>query len=306
MSTYDTVVDPALENNSHALMIRLVGGGKKVLDVGCATGYLGRAFMDNGCAVSGVELDAEAAERASKVLDEVMVADLEDVDLVSRFGEGSFDVVVFGDVLEHLRDPERLLRHSVALLADRGSVVISIPNVSHADVRLSLLQGRWEYSDRGLLDRTHVQFFTRRTLLEMLRRAGLAAVEIHTTVAPPFGTEIGVDPGALPDGVVDWVRDQPDSEVYQFVVRAVRDDAEAAVAHVVAELGQTREALQEAADARAVSEAEVERLAAELARAQAARDAAGSELDALLASRSMRALRRPRQVYGWVRNHSEK
>ncbi|WP_258726391.1 class I SAM-dependent methyltransferase [Cellulomonas sp. NS3] len=306
MPTYDTAVDPAAENNSHALMLRLVGGGKKVLDVGCATGYLGQAFMANGCSVSGVELDPEAAERAAKILDEVVVADLEDVDLVGHFGPGSFDVVVFGDVLEHLRDPERLLRRAVGLLADRGSVVISIPNVAHADLRLSLLQGRWEYSDRGLLDRTHVQFFTRRTLLEMLRRAGLAAVEVRSTVAPPFGTELGVDPAALPDGVVDWVRAQPDADVYQFVVRAVRDDAEAAVDRVVTQLEETREALSDAAAELAAKEAEVARLAAELARSEDARQTADSTLGAVLDSRSMRALRRPKQVYGWVRSRTER
>jgi 2-polyprenyl-3-methyl-5-hydroxy-6-metoxy-1,4-benzoquinol methylase len=308
MPTYDAAVDAAVENTSHVMMLDLVGPDHRVLDVGCATGYLGEALIARGCRVSGVEFDPEAAERARAVLDEVLVADLESTDLVAHFGAGSFDVLVFGDVLEHLRDPLRVLRGALPLLADRGSVVISIPNVAHASLRLALLQGRWTYSDRGLLDRTHVQLFTRRTLLELLRGAGLVAVDVRGTTAPTLGTEVAVDPSALPAGALEWVEQQPDADVYQFVVRAVRDDAEGAVASLRTHVDEVEEALDRAGAELAARSARIEELTAAVAamaqtvegldhRAQAAEQ----ELSALAGTRTMRALAGPRRVYGTVR-----
>jgi 2-polyprenyl-3-methyl-5-hydroxy-6-metoxy-1,4-benzoquinol methylase len=315
MPTYDAAVDAAAENNSHALMLRLVGPDRRVLDVGCATGYLGKALMDQGCRVSGVEYDPEAAARATEVLDEVLVADLETADLVEHFGAGSFDVLAFGDVLEHLRDPSAVLRAAVPLLADKGSVVISIPNVTHAALRLALLQGRWTYSDRGLLDRTHVQFFTRGTLLGMLRESGLVAVDVRGTTAPTFGTEVAVDQAALPDGVVEWVERQPDADVYQFVVRAVRDDADGAVAALRAHADEAQRRAEEAQEALARAAAELASRDAridELIQALATTASSAEELDrraveaettvhALEHTRTMRALRTPRRLYGALR-----
>lgn len=296
MPIYDAEVDPAAENNSHALMLRLVGPDRHVLDVGCATGYLGEALSAQGCRVSGVELDPEAADRAREVLDDVLVADLETADLVQHYGAGSFDVVVFGDVLEHLRDPQRLLRNAVGLLADKGSIVISIPNVTHGDVRLALLQGRWEYLEAGLLDRTHVSFFTRATLTEMVRGAGLVPVDFRSTTAELFATEIGVDRFALPDGAVDWVERQPDADVYQFVLRAIRDDADGAVEalRLRYEAARRDSAEQVAADRAkiAAARAEIGALLAEVAE---------RDLHELADTWTMRALRGPRRAYGWAR-----
>lgn len=326
MPTYDTTVDSAAENNSHALMLRLVPAAGRVLDVGCATGYLGAALIDQGCTVAGVELDPEAAERASAVLEDVLVADLETVDLAAHFGTESFDTVVLGDVLEHLRDPLRLLRAAMPLLRRGGSVVISVPNVAHGDLRLALLQGRWEYRDRGLLDRTHLQFFTRTSLIQMLADAGLVAVDLQRTTAPLLQTELDVDAGRLPDGVLEWAGAQAEATTYQFVVRAVRDDADGVVRQVVAERDELRLRMQEEGGAAAARLAELESelsevraQAAELeseldaVRAQAAEltgqvgavqaevDRARLERERIAATLTMRTLDKPRQMYGWVR-----
>lgn len=226
MSHYDIPeVDRTAVNSSQVIELELVGEGRRVLDVGCSTGYLARALADQGCTVTGVEYDQEAAERARPVLDELVVADLERDDLAGLFAEGTtFDVVVFGDVLEHLRDPEAVLASAVRLLAPGGSVVISVPNVTHGSLRLALLQGRWDYRETGLLDRTHIRFFTRESLAELLRGAGLVAQEVRATVLDPLGTEVEVAADELPWAVVDWVRHQPDALTYQFVVRAVPGD----------------------------------------------------------------------------------
>jgi len=244
MFQYDTAIDPSAENTSHGLLLALVGGGKSVLDLGCATGYLAEALAARGCRVSGVELVPEAAEKARPFLERLVTGDLNELDLVSAFGPMSFDVLMCGDVLEHLADPAAVLRRAIPVLAPGGSVVISIPNVAHGSIRLALLQGRWQYTETGLLDRTHLRFFTLRALDELLAAAGLVAVDVRRTTADPLGVEVAIDEEDLPPGVVDWVRSRPEALTYQFVVRAVVDDADAAITRLARRATATEGELQ--------------------------------------------------------------
>ena len=324
VSKYDVEVDiAAAPNTSHATMVELIGANKRVLDVGCATGYLTRVLTALGDTVSGVEYDAAAAAEAEPDLAKLVVGDLETLDLVAEFGEAAFDVVVFGDVLEHLRDPMPVLRRARRLLAPGGSVVLSVPNVAHGDVRLALLAGRFRYTKLGLLDETHTRFFTRENLDLFLRDAGFVAVDVRRTSAPLFTTEVGVTEDQVDSAVVARLREDPEAETYQFVLRAVPDDA----LHV--DLGLTARAERldlrvrelahelDRARAQAREQAEEARQHAERAREQAERaeraerDAAGAredaerarrELDALYATRIMRVSKLPRSVYGSMRN----
>src|SRR3712207_1554214 len=220
---YDTDVDLSNQNNSHTLMVELVGGTKRVLDVGCATGYLAQALVERGCTVSGVESDEEAAEEARPHLAQLVIGDIETLDLGEAFGEDRFDVIVFGDVLEHLRDPLAALRSARRLLADRGSVVASIPNIAHGSVRLALLAGRFDYQPLGLLDTTHIRFFTRSSVEKLFRQADLVPVDVRRTTAGFFDTPVPVSEAEFPSEVVDAVLADPESTTYQFVLRAVPD-----------------------------------------------------------------------------------
>ncbi|SDD81581.1 Methyltransferase domain-containing protein [Sanguibacter gelidistatuariae] len=220
MTLYDTTVDTAVANSSHTQVVRLVGAGKKVLDVGCSTGYVARALVDNGCTVSGIEYNEAAGEVARPSLERLVIADLNEVKLEDAFAGERFDSIVFADVLEHLASPADVLRSSGSLLAAEGSIVISIPHVGHGSLRLALLQGRWRYRDTGLLDRTHIHFYTLDGLHELLSEAGLVATDIRAVVLDPLGVEVEVATEDLPDGVVDWVRAQPDAYTYQYVVSA--------------------------------------------------------------------------------------
>ena len=222
MSVYQATVDPAERNTSHALMLDLVGSDRAVLDVGCASGYLAEALGKQGCLVSGVEYDAVEAEKARPFLEQLVVADLNQVELGEQFPGADFDVIVFGDVLEHLLEPASVLESALSLLRPDGTVVISIPNVAHGAVRLTLLQGRWDYRPTGLLDRTHIRFFTLETLLAMLADAGLLVTDLRATVADALGTEIAIDGETLPPFAVDWVRSQPRASDYQYILAARR------------------------------------------------------------------------------------
>jgi 2-polyprenyl-3-methyl-5-hydroxy-6-metoxy-1,4-benzoquinol methylase len=221
---YEIDLDPDVTNTSHAHVVDMVGTGKRVLDVGCATGYLAAALKAQGNRVTGVEIDPEAGELARPHLEQLVIGDLQALDLVAELGAHQFDVIVFADVLEHLTDPLAVLRQAPALLAPDGSVITSIPNVAHGAVRLALLDGRFEYRELGLLDDTHVRFFTRTSVDALHRAAGLLPVERRRTVADPFATEIPLRVDDLPAPAVDRVRADPDATTYQFVFRSVPVD----------------------------------------------------------------------------------
>jgi 2-polyprenyl-3-methyl-5-hydroxy-6-metoxy-1,4-benzoquinol methylase len=168
----------------HARLLDLVGAGKRVLDVGCSSGYLARPLVERGCTVVGIERDPDAAEAARDVCTEVLVGDVEVMAL--PFESNSFDVILCGDLIEHLRQPEQFLVHVHRCLRGNGRLVLSTPNVANWTMRLSLLGGRWHYTERGSLDRTHLHLFTRKSLVEMLDRAGYRVLELDFTVPVPI------------------------------------------------------------------------------------------------------------------------
>lgn len=215
---------------SQSVIVDLVGPDQRVLELGCAVGHVARALVEQGCSVVGVERDAAAAEKARDDLELLLVGDLDTLDLIEAFGERSFDAVVYDDVLGDLRDPRDSLRQARRLLRPGGSLVISIHNVGHGDVRLALLAGRWDYAQSGPLDESHLRFFTHDSIRRLLQTSGFAVVDTHRLDRPMFGTELAVSAGEHPAELVQAVLASPDSQTYQFVLRAVPDDAEGAVA----------------------------------------------------------------------------
>jgi 2-polyprenyl-3-methyl-5-hydroxy-6-metoxy-1,4-benzoquinol methylase len=148
---------------------------RDVLDVGCSAGALGEGIKArNGARVTGIEADPLMAEEARRKIDRVIVGDVEALDLAAELGEVRFDCIVLADVLEHLRDPWRVLRDLVARLETGGSVVASLPNVRHhSTLRTLALRGYWPYRDRGIHDTTHMRFFALRNVRELFAQAGL-------------------------------------------------------------------------------------------------------------------------------------
>jgi SAM-dependent methyltransferase len=268
------------------MMVRLVGHGKRVLDVGCAGGYLSRHLMAAGNAVTGLDSDADAIAEARAFMSRALVADLDERRLVEIFPDETFDAIVFGDVLEHLRDPWRALDDARALLSPQGFAVISIPNVAHGNVRLALLRGAFDYSKYGVLDNGHLRFFTLRSVRELCLRAGFRIEAIERTKVPLFeAAEVvpHVDPSEFSAEVIDEIRSDSEHDTLQFVFRAVpimdRD-------HLAAAL----EALAAAEARLAESEAKVDRLERRLATARGFEERA-AEVELLLAERGADAER---------------
>ena len=218
---YDVPVDPEALNNPHSAAIRFVGTGHRVLEVGCWSGHVTRHLVDRGNRVVGVEIDPTAARLAEDVADRVHVVDV-DATPLSALEDGPFDVIVLGDVLEHLRDPGAVLADAVTLLTPDGRLVISVPNVAHVDARMMLLQGEWEYQPDGLLDRTHLRWFTRRSLRELLAGAGFVATRVERVTTPFGATNLAFDRDAVPAAFLRYTQADPESSTLQFVVEACR------------------------------------------------------------------------------------
>lgn len=217
---YDREVDLDLET-SHTKMLRLIGTNQRVLDLGCATGQLAKVLRERGCDVVGIEPDPEAAKLAAEHCSAVIVGDVEDLDLSLELGERRFDVIVAGDVLEHLKQPELALAALRPFLDRNGCLITSVPNVGHGSVRLALLGGAFPYAELGLLDRTHLRFYTRESLLRMLGDADFTPIHVEGVDLPIELSEVPFAPEDTPPGVLEALAGQSDALVYQFVVVAL-------------------------------------------------------------------------------------
>ncbi len=179
-SPYQLKRDPY---SSHSVILSRLGEGhgRRLLDVGAADGFLAEQLTARGYEITCIEGNQGLAALAAGKCRSVVVADL-DRDLPEL--DGPFDVIVYGDILEHLKDPFRIFLDLNRLLSQNGTVIVSVPNVAHFWVRYQLLLGRFEYADRGILDRTHLRFFTLASFQRLLADARLMVVELVATPVP--------------------------------------------------------------------------------------------------------------------------
>jgi len=205
----------------HADVVGLVGESRRVLEVGTATGYMSRALTERGCEVVGIELDPDMAERAGEFCERMIVGDAETLDLEHELEGERFDAIVTADVLEHLKEPLRLLQRLRPFLKADGYFVISVPNVAHGSVRLALLSGRFDYQDIGLLDSTHLRFFTRETLEQLLDEAELGLAELRRHERTLEASEVRFNADAISPEVMEEVNGDPDARTYQYVAKAI-------------------------------------------------------------------------------------
>jgi O-antigen biosynthesis protein len=249
-----------------------------VLEFGCATGYMSQVLKERlDCTVTGIEIEEDAARSAQEHSDRVIVGDAEALDFQELFGDECFDVVLFADVLEHLKDPSGVLRRVRPFVAADGAIVASIPNVAHGSVRLALLAGQFRYRERGLLDASHVRFFTRDSVQDLFEETGYVITSWGRQRVELEESEISTPPLISRDSIRELVASDPESTTYQFIVRAVPSDeaSELAVAHD--ELRSAREQLEEAA---LLKEA-AEQRESELAEARSELHVAREELETL-------------------------
>lgn len=200
-------------------------GSMSLIEVGCSSGALAREFkaISPQCDYLGVEIDDSYAQLAKRYCDECLVLDIEEAP-DSFFLENSHrDCWIFGDSLEHLKDPWGILAKVRAVIPPNGVVVICIPNAQHWSIQVKLAVGDFRYQDQGLLDRTHLRWFTRQTTIEMLQGAGFAMEsgfprifnESSRDIFLPFIEKIASHAGVDPKVAVQ------DCLAQQYVMRAI-------------------------------------------------------------------------------------
>lgn len=208
--------------DSHHLAQVLCRPGTRVLDVGCGPGVVADRLVALGCQVVGLDIDPASVQAMEKRSLTAHVVDLDRDDLSEVLGSEEFDVIVCLDVLEHTKDPSKVLGRLLRHLSADGDVVVSLPNITHGDVRLSLLGGRFEYHPEGLLDATHLHFFDGEAVKELVADNGLAVRDLFPVRYPLGGTELGVDLETVDPQLLADLEADPDSTIYQWVFRSQR------------------------------------------------------------------------------------
>ena len=160
-------------------MIQLIPPeSKRILEVGCGGGETGKTLREKGLEeIVGIEINEEFAKEGKSNYDRLIIGDVEKITL--PYEEGHFDCILYGDVLEHLVDPWQVLENHKAYLKSRGTIICSIPNIRHYRIIKKLVfKGKWEYEESGIMDRTHLRFFTLHSIQKMLDEAGFEIEKI--------------------------------------------------------------------------------------------------------------------------------
>lgn len=176
MNENATIHNKAYIRTRKGLLKHIVGEHKCVLDVGCATGENGLFLLENNIAdtVVGVEYVSAMGEEAKTKLSKTLIGSIEDEEILKSLSEHQYDYVIFGDVLEHLVDPWKVLKTIAGYLKKEGKIIISVPNVQHFDVFYHVyIKGTWPLNNAGLFDRTHLRWFTKKDLAALVAKADL-------------------------------------------------------------------------------------------------------------------------------------
>lgn len=221
---YQYDFDPT-DNSTAARLCRLVGHDKAVLELGCAAGSMSKVLQRHyGCTITGIEYDAAAAELARPYCEEVHVADLEKTP-ASTLTSQQFDVVLMADVLEHLRDSAFHIRDVKQLLRPGGRLVMSVPNIAHNGILAQLWCGQFNYTDTGILDNTHVRFFTPHSLRALLEAAGLTIDHSDTVDTGPHHPEFAAYWQQLPDDLYTLLQHHTPGQAYQIIMCASKTES---------------------------------------------------------------------------------
>lgn len=218
---YDYAFDPE-GDEWPARLLRRVPTSASVLELGPGPGAMTRVLLQRGHQVAVVESDPAAAQDLRQLQAEVVQADLDDRQWCDAFAGRRFGAVLACDVLEHLRQPQQVLEALSGMLEPSGCLIVSVPNVAYAGVLAGLRAGAFEYADKGLLDRTHVHFFTRRSLEEMLMDCGWSPVAWEANRVPLERSEFAHYCRDLSGAWREYLlMGWPDFDVYQWMALAV-------------------------------------------------------------------------------------
>jgi 2-polyprenyl-3-methyl-5-hydroxy-6-metoxy-1,4-benzoquinol methylase len=221
--SYSVKINMKTENSSHTKILKKITSSSNVLEIGPGDGSMTNYLKNQlKCTVDCIEIDEKYKEKLSLLARRITIADLEKIDYVELIGEIKYDYIIFADVLEHLYNPWNVLNQMKFFLKEQGSILASIPNISNGAIVLSLMNGFFNYSEKGLLDKTHIRFFTRYSIYELFEKSGLNIKELDTTKIQPENTELYgyFNHLNLPNSTKDLIYSMKDYDTYQFIVEA--------------------------------------------------------------------------------------
>lgn len=229
MVKYEYTIDRNNLNYAANKILSYVTPGTRVLDVGCSTGYLAKILRDEFfCTVTGIEIDKDAAAKAKFFCAKVIIGDVEKID-GSQFGSRAFDIIIFADVLEHLRNPQAVLHKLAPLLNDKGFVIVSVPNFGYKGVLLSLASGKLNRTSHGILDDTHLQFFGLPEIFNLLSSSGFLPVSLNRTIKGLSDSEFNTENFDMPIEIKELINLGPEVDTYQFVIKASKINEESLI-----------------------------------------------------------------------------
>lgn len=221
---YDFVINID-SGDSQAVILRQIEYGSTVLEIGCANGIMTQYMKEKlKCEVYILEINESDYAQAIKFAKDGYCGDVEGFDWIEKFGEIQFDYILFADVLEHLRNPEIVLDRVEGCLKDEGHVILSVPNVCHSGVLAEVYMNNFQYRKLGLLDNTHVHFFSFVSLCQMIESSVFESVIYDATSLPMSSSEFSPYLEKLPDEIIPIINDRPLGRVYQFIFTLVKKE----------------------------------------------------------------------------------
>lgn len=220
---YDFELD-MIGENSNSIILREINHNSKILEFGPAHGRMTKYLKETlNCTVSIIEKDELAGKQASKFANVSLIGneagDIENYHWLNNpiICDERYDYIIFADVLEHLYNPWKVLKLAKNLLKVDGSVLISVPNIAHNSVIIDLLNNKFEYREVGLLDNTHIRFFTQSSLLDMVTKSGFTVEKILNAHNAVENTEFNNSFEDVPEDVASFLKEREFGDVYQFV-----------------------------------------------------------------------------------------
>ncbi|WP_131781570.1 class I SAM-dependent methyltransferase [Legionella gresilensis] len=221
MSKYNIPLDLV-----HIKILKKIKPESMVLEFGPAHGIMTQYMKEQlNCRVFAVELNTQAAADAKQFCEKIFVGNIEEYQWRVEFNELKFDYIIFADVLEHLYNPWQVLSEVKPFLKNDGRILVSIPNIANNAIIMNLINDKFEYRPTGLLDDTHIRFFTKSSIDNMIKTSGYKAIDIDAIFKRPSYTEFQRSYLEFNQGVVNSLSRKPNGHVYQYIYEIVDENS---------------------------------------------------------------------------------
>lgn len=226
MSKYDCELNLE-DRNSLSVLVARIKPNSIVLEFGPANGRMTKYMKEQlNCKVYAVEIDKDAAKDTKQYTEKIVVDSIENYRWQEEFIDLQFDYIIFADVLEHLYYPKKVLKSVREFLREDGSILVSIPNIAHNAIIINLLKNEFNYNPTGLLDDTHIRFFTKKTFDELIEKSGYFTSYETAIFMNPQNTEFENSYNEVIPEISEYLQNLPCGEIYQLIYEMKKNEVE--------------------------------------------------------------------------------